>query len=108
MPKAVNTLLGLLPQFRTLGKAEVNDSVGKLEIAAHCTGLILNEGNAVVLVAVSIQVLFFTGKNRHRPVQALGNSLQAFHFFREVIEHNQAIFRAVHQIPEGFITGRVI
>ena len=108
LTKAVNTLLGLLPQFRTLGNAEINDFVGKLEVAAHCTGLILNEGNAVVLVAVSIQVLFFTGKNRHRAVQALGDPLQAFHFFREVIEHDQAIFRAVRQIPEGFITGRVV
>ena len=108
MTKAVNTLLGLLPQFRTLWNAEINDFVGKLEVAAHCTGLILNEGNAVVLVAVSIQVLFFTGKNRHRAVQALGDPLQAFHFFREVIEHDQAIFRAVRQIPEGFITGRVV
>ena len=48
MPKAVNTLLGLLPQFRTLGKAEVNDFVGKLKVAAHCTGLILNEGKALL------------------------------------------------------------
>ena len=56
----VNAFLGLLPQFPTLGKAEVNDLVGLLEVAPHSPGLILNEGHGIGMEVVSAQILHFT------------------------------------------------
>ena len=108
MTNAVNPLLGLLPQFPPLGKAEINDLVGLLEVSTHSPGLILNEGHRIGMEVIGPQILDFTRLDGHRAMHGLHNPLHALHFFSEVIEHNQAIFRTLHQFPEGFIPVRVI
>ncbi|MEY8404751.1 hypothetical protein AALA54_15730, partial [Oscillospiraceae bacterium 44-34] len=92
----VNTFLGLRPQFPTFRQAEINDFVGLLEISAPCPGLILNKSHGIGLVIVGGQVFGFPVLNRNRPVHPLDNPPHPLHFFREVIEHNQAIIRTVH------------
>ena len=108
MSDPVNPLLGLFPQFPTFRQTEINDLVRLLEIAAHGPGLILNKGHRIGLVIVGGQVFGFPIQDGHRPVQSPNNPPHPLHFFRKVIEHDQAIIRAVHQIPKGFIPGRVI